>query len=470
MKITLIYPALAQIGFNSFGRGTPTTNLMSLGLGLIGASIKKHTSWDVDLIDLRKVSGWDQFTNELIQKASDVVGIYVNTVNVDFAIHCAKIAHQNKKIVIMGGPHATLSPQELIDTGFVNHIIVGEGEITIVDMLEKIEAGSEIDTIVQGEKIENLDDLPFTDRNLFDFKGRLKRTTGIFPFPQRYVGVIGSRGCSYNCAFCQPLERKIFGNKVRFRSVENIIQEIKHLKDQYQVNFVMFQDDLLTQWKDWVMDLCGEMKKVDIAWGGLSRANTLDEDIIKAMRDSKCKILQFGFESGSQKMLNFLKKGATVEQNITAAKLCRDHGILIFANYMMGIPTETGEDLEATYNMMKEMNAEIHSANYFSPIPGSNLYSYCEENDLIKAESYEMFARGAIDNKVQGIDYDRLGEFKRRIDKWNPKWYSESHYLSCVFQRWSGLIGEGHFLQVFKEFVTHTPLLNTPLRWIYPKS
>src|SRR3990172_7361564 len=109
MKISLVYPGIAQIGFKSFGKGTPTTNLMSLGLGYIAASIKKHTSYEVDLIDLRRLNGWDDFTVELNARSCDVVGIYTNTVNVEYAMKCAAIARQNKKIVICGGPHATLS-------------------------------------------------------------------------------------------------------------------------------------------------------------------------------------------------------------------------------------------------------------------------------------------------------------------------------------------------------------------------
>jgi radical SAM superfamily enzyme YgiQ (UPF0313 family) len=166
-------------------------------------------------------------------------------------------------------------------------------------------------------------------------------------------------------------------------------------------------------------------------------------------------------------MLNVLRKGTRVEQALKAASLCREHGILIFANYMMGIPTETEEDLEATYNLMKEINPEIHAANYFSPIPGSNLYEYCKDNDMINATSYDMFVRGAVDNKVKGVNYKLLGQFKERIERWSPAWYSEGYYASCILKRWTGLIRHGHILHTLKEFVTHTPFLNAPIRGIY---
>ena len=467
MKITLIYPGIAQIGFKSFGRGTPTTNLMSLGLGYLGASIKKNTTWNVDLIDLRKMNNWENFTENLKQKSCDVVGIYVNTVNFDFATKCAEIAHKLGKIVIMGGPHAAWAPHELEEYNFVDHLITGEGEYTIVDVLEKLEKGSEITRVISGAQVEDLDQLPFPDRELFDIDDRLNNCKGIFPFPHRYLGIIGSRGCSYNCAFCQPLERKLFGRKVRFRSVKNIINEVAFLKKKYRAEFIMFQDDLLTQQKDWIIDLCSELKKLKIDWGGLSRVDTLDAEIIRAMTDSRCKVLQFGFESGSQRILKLLRKGTTVDQALNAAKLCKDNGILIFANYMMGIPTETEKDLEATYNLMKEINPEIHAANYFSPIPGSNLYEYCKDNDLISTGTYEMFVRGAIDNKVKGIDYDLLARYKQKIDVWTPVWYSKGYYASSVLKRWIGLLKQWHLFHVLKELVHYTPFLNTPVNNLY---
>lgn len=203
--------------------------------------------------------------------------------------------------------------------------------------------------------------------------------------------------------------------------------------------------------------------------GGLSRVNTLDEDIVKAMRDSGCKVLQFGFESGSQRVLNFLRKGTNVEQALKAARLCRDNGILIFANYMMGIPLETETDLKATLNLMKEINPEILAANYFSPIPGSSLYEYCKERDLITATSYDMFVRGAVANKIRNVDYGLLDEYKKKIDKWSPPWYTESYYAQCVLKRWKGLFKHGHILHTAKELVTHTPflkaLIQKPYQW-----
>jgi anaerobic magnesium-protoporphyrin IX monomethyl ester cyclase len=466
VKITLIYPGIAQIGFESFGRGTPTTDLMSLGLGYIGASIKKSTKNEVDLIDLRKLKGWDDVKRELRERSCDIAGIHTNTVNFEYAMKCAEIAHQMGKTVIAGGPHATLDPQELIDTGNVDHIITGEAEITIIDVLKRLERGLHVDKVIQGQPVENLDDLPFPERDLFGLDKRLK-LPGIFPYPTRYVGVLASRGCGFNCKFCQPLERKIFGKKLKFRSIENVLKEVVLLKEHYGADFIMFQDDQLTQNKGWLLDLCAELKKVGIDWGALARVDTVNEQIIKTMREAGCLVLQFGFESGSQRILDFLRKGAKVEEAIETARHCRENSMLIFANYMLGIPTETEADIEDTYRLMRTINPEIHAASYFSPIPGSDLYEYCKEKGLINVTSYDMYARGAVGNKLKGVDYKALGRMKKKIEKRTPAWYQESYYASCVIKRWKGLIKQGHYIHMLKEFVTHTPILDKTIGGLY---
>ena len=458
MKITLIYPGIAQIGFGSFGRGTPTTNLMNLGMGYLAACIKANGGHTVDLIDLRKLKGWDDFKRDLKERSPDIVGIYTNTVNFDFAMKCAEIAHGQGLTVLAGGPHATLDPRALLDTGHVNHVISGEGERSIVDVLDRLNRGLPVEAVVNGIAVDDLDSLPFPDRDLFDLEGALK-LPGIFPFPPRYVGVLASRGCSFNCSFCQPLERLIFGKKIKFRSVDNILREIRFLKDRYRADFIMFQDDQLTQNKKWLLDLCAELKTAGIRWGALARVDTVDEQILASMKDSGCVVLQFGFESGSQRILDFLRKKATVEEARTAARLCRDHKILIFANYMMGIPTETPEDLEATYRLLKEINPEIHAGSYFSPIPGSDIYEYCRDNELIAVTSFEMYVRGAVDNKLRGIDYRLLGEYKEKIERCTPSWLQEGHYAACVLTRWMELLKQGHGFQSLKELIVHTPFL-----------
>lgn len=279
MKVTLIYPGIASIGFNSLCKGNPSTNLTGLGLAYLGASIKEKTHHQVDLIDLREMTGWDHFTSELSSRNSRLVGIHTNTVNFDFAIKCAEISKTLKKIVIVGGPHATLAPQDLLDTGYVDHVVTGEGETTFPTVLDRIESGEEIDKVIPGEPVEDLDQIPFPDRDLYNMR-RILNSQGIYPYPHRYVGIITSRGCSFNCSFCQPMERTLFGRKIRRRSVKNVIDEVVHVVDKYKANFIMFQDSTFTVNTTWILDFCHKIADLKIKWGCQTRIDALDEEVI----------------------------------------------------------------------------------------------------------------------------------------------------------------------------------------------
>jgi radical SAM superfamily enzyme YgiQ (UPF0313 family) len=463
VKVTLIYPGIAQIGFNSLCKGTPATNLVGLGLAYLGASIKEKSNHKVDLIDLREMRDWDHFTAELRSRESDLVGIYVNTVNYDFAVKCAEIARGLKKKVVGGGPHATLSPTALLDTGFFDHIIKGESEITFPKVLADLESGKEVGCEVHGESVTNLDNIPFPARDLYNMN-KILNSPGIFPYPHRYIGIITSRGCPFSCSFCQPMEKNLFGKKTRQRSLSIVIYEVEYVIDKYKANFIMFQDSVLTIRKSWVLELCEKMDNLGIRWGCQTRVDTIDEDTIRALSEGGCVVIMFGFESGSERILKLLGKRTLPEQALEAVRLCRKYDIMVFANYMLGVPTETISDLEDTLYMLKKIRPEIHAPSYFSPIPGSDLYEYCRDRDLIIADRYESLVRSAFGSKIKGINYKQLDVFRKKMGKWKTPWYKQKNYALCLFRRWLELLKEGFTFQIVKEFLLLSPLLEIPIK------
>lgn len=466
MRITFVYPGIAVIGFNSLATGGHDTISVNMGMGYISAYLKQNSNHKTDLIDLRDLKSWEHFEDELKGRNSDIVGIYTNTVNYLNSMKCAQIAKKLGKTVICGGPHATLVPNELLETSFVDCVITGEGELSFLEVVNKLEKKEPIDRIVVGKKIENLDEIPFPDRDLYNM-GKILSGPGIYPYPNRYIGVLGSRGCHYNCSFCQPLEKNIFGKVVRKRSVDNIIAEVKYLIDKYKVNFIMFECDTLTVYKDWTLELCAKMKELNIKWGAQSRVDKFSEDVARALSDAGCMVVFFGFESGSQRILNLLRKGTKPEQAIEASRLCKKYGILIFANIMLGMPTETEDDLKATYDMIKTIKPELFSPSYYSPIPGSDLYNYCKEKDLIKVTSYEGFVRNALNEKIKGVDYSMVGRYKDAMGKETVSWLDNKGYRQQVVDRWKLLIREGYHLRAIKEFIYYTPVINKPFKVVY---
>lgn len=461
MRITLVYPGIAMIGFDSLGGNCHDTISINLGMAYLSSYIKKNSSHTVDLIDLRDISGWDSFESQLEKRNPDIVGIYCNTVSYDFSLKCAEIAKSQERIVIMGGPYPTLYPHLLIDSGFVDTVISGEGEVSFLNAINDIAAGIQIDKVIQGERIDNLDDIPFPDREIYNMD-RILDSPGIFPYPNRYIGVIASRGCRYNCSFCQPLERTIFGHKVRMRSVANIIREVEEIIEKYNAKFIMFECDTLTTEKEWALSLCSQMKRLGIKWGAQSRVDTIDSELANAMSDAGCMVLFLGFESGSPRILEFLRKGIKPQHSIKAANVCRDNKILIFANYMLGIPTETKDDLDMTYQMIKNIKPELHSPSYFAPIHGSYLYDYCRDRDLIKITSCEGFVRNPINEKLKGVDYKLLERYREYLTRYRKEWWQESYFFKYVISRWLFLIRRGYLKTFVIEIVTYTSLLMIP--------
>lgn len=315
---------------------------------------------------------------------------------------------------------------------------------------------------MEGEKINNLNDIPFPDRDLYNMK-KILGGPGIYPYPSRYIGIMASRGCYYNCAFCQPLEKMIFGRKVRKRSVENIIIEVKEVIKKYDANFIMFECDTLTTRKSWALELCKEMKKIPVVWGAQSRADTIDDELAAAMHDAGCIVLFIGFESGSQRILNILNKGITPKHSVEAGKVCRRNKILIFANYMLGIPTETVEELEMTYRLLKTIKPELHSPAYFSPIPGSDLFDYCKKHDLIKTVGFDKYVRNPTHEKIKGIDYRLLGRYQDKMANCKKTCWTEFYFAKRVCARLVFLLKNGYIKTAVRELIISFGGIGYPL-------
>ena len=413
MKIVLIDPGLGEGGFGCFGK-VHALSQINHGLCLISAYAKSKGYKNIRLIDPRRLKGWDQFRGEIVRERPDVAGITMMSCDFNIAKKAIDIIKHvsSQTRVIVGGVHPTVATEEVQISPKIDHIIVGEGEISFVNLLDSIGGKNSRERVVIGVK-PNLNDLPFEDRELYDYRVTIGLTNfpGVFKPPM--VGMITSRGCPFDCSFCAPHARIMFGKKVRFRSVGHVIEELKILRNKYNFKSIQFFDYSFTLSPEWVYEFCDKYQKEDFKaqiWAN-SRTDLIcrHEDAIKRLREAGLRMLAIGFESGSQRMLDFMNKGTTLEQNIKAIEFCRKCGIVVRGLFILGLPTETREDVMATLRFIKKAKPDIYSFSYFTPMPGSYLYEYCKRNNLSLIKSHDELAiMGPSLPKIKGVDYQYL--------------------------------------------------------------
>ncbi len=414
MKVTLVWSAGGPKGFDSVGQGMDG-GWMGHGLALLGACAK-GAGHEVNLLDRRALKGWEHYRQELERRAPDVVGFTMLSVDFNAVMRGIELAKEVKPdtITVVGGPHPTLALEEVLANPQVDHIITGEGEISFVELLDKLERGRGSPRVIPGIRPE-LDELPFADRDLYLDEWRRMGYEVASPevpvvpeLPPPFVTIIAGRGCRYNCSFCKPGEDLLFGKRVRRRNVENVIAELKLLRERYAFQSMMIHDDTLTEDREWVRKFCLGYRRAGFTQPFFcqTRADHVvrREEMVKLMAQTGLRGFFIGFESGSDRILRFIRKGTTVAQNLEAARICRKYGILIWANYMLGLPTETREEIWQTVRMLKRIDPDYYSPAFYTPYPGNDLYDYCMEHDLSLVTDHNGYARNPTEPKIKGHD------------------------------------------------------------------
>ncbi|HOG47372.1 MAG TPA: radical SAM protein [Anaerolineae bacterium] len=414
MRVTLIYPGIGGKGFNSLGQGMDS-GWIGHGLAILAACARQAGA-EVDLIDLRALPDWETFRSEVARRRPDVVGVSMMSADYNPGMRALEIVRQVNPAIrtCVGGPHPTICLGEVQDSPLIDHIFPGEGEVSFPEALRTWMSGGAVPRIVPPVQ-PDLDAVPYADHELFLAEWRrwgYALDSPEAPFvpelPAPFVTIIAGRGCIYNCSYCQPAERHIFGRMVRRRSVPNVIAELTELRERYRFNSFMFHDDCLTEDREWVIAFCRAYQEAGFTQPFFcqSRADIIvkNEDMVALMAQAGLRGYLIGFESGSDRVLRFIRKGTKVWQNLRAAEICRKYGIAIWANYMLGLPTETEDEMRATIAMLKKMDPDYYSPAFYTPHPGSDLFAYCEEHGLSLITSHDSYRRNPTEVKIKGHD------------------------------------------------------------------
>jgi radical SAM superfamily enzyme YgiQ (UPF0313 family) len=366
---------------------------------------------------------WKKLADIVSQTAPMAVGISYYTPLKCTVERVAELVREiNRDIKIIAGAfHPTFCPEEVMQNPDIDFVIRGEGEIPLLSLVKELKKASPKWETVPGiyyrdrdgqvrnnpgvDFLHNLDELPFLARDLV-----LNCDYNIY----RVHCISSARGCPYTCSFCA--DRRLWGGRVRRRSVDNVIEELKLLEDTYKVDFVDFDDGTFTFDRKYLQAFCNSLinQGLDINWRCTARYDNIDTDLLKLMKRANCSGLYFGLESGSDRVLKAIDKKTTVEQIIRVSEMVYDSGIFTATSVIMGLPYETKEDMEATLKLMKRVKTNILDVNSYTPLPGTPLWDSMSEEDK-KNIDWRKVALKSLDNyfsKTMSVD-----DFRRYLSE-----------------------------------------------------
>lgn len=334
----------------------------SLGLGII-ASVLENNGNHIDYIDADALDYDLHETKKEISKYDpDLIGITANFFMWKQAVNTANICkeiHPDTPIVL-GGPQATIYPRECYETGVFDHVVVGEGEYSILNLNKPI---------IHSKPIEDLDTIPFPARHLMPNEVYRSILSG-----KHFTNIITQRGCPYDCSFCSRLIRG--GRRVRSRSPKNIVSEIEHCISEFGVEEISIHDDTFTIKRDWVLEICRLLikRRIKIEWDCRTRVDLVDQKLLNVMQKAGCIRIHYGVESASMRILNILRKEITPKQTIQAFKWTKRAGVEILAYFMLGSPTETDEEIQGTIDFAKKLEPNHVHFSITTAFPATDLY------------------------------------------------------------------------------------------------
>jgi len=348
-----------------------------LGLLYLAASLLKNGK-TVDLKNYAHMS--DEAAIEDLPPAH-LYGITATSLEI---LHANRFAAKIKQKyhgakVVIGGPGTYA--QEFIDPTVIDSVCFGDGEYAILDMLEDAK-NNQLKPVYYADPIHDLDALPIPARHLIkDHQGG-----DIFAYGKKYAEgqstiIISSRGCPMHCAFCSA-PALTYNNALRFRSPQKIAEEIRHVKENYNVKMFRFSDDFFTANRKRVFELCDAIGPEDVSWRISCRVKPLDVDMVRAMKAAGLKEMSFGIESADPIVLEGLKKQATPEDNVKALELSAKEGITSRALMMIRTPFQRPETIKLNKEFLTNTPIDIVAVTSFVPIPGCDVWANPDDYNI----------------------------------------------------------------------------------------
>lgn len=411
MKVLLLIPPtsldLSYGNLKDFADPNP-----SIGLAYIAAVLQGNgfevviTDGYINQLDLVG------FMKIVKKEKPDIIGISMLTTAASIAMKIVDEIHKKfpEIKIVMGNIHASLFAKDLLKDGYADYIVHREGEYTMLELAQALRDNKSVEGIKglsylnhKGEVvnnelrpfIENLDDLPFPAWDLFSLdKYKTDPRTDMVSGETDMI-VLATRGCPNVCAFCSSHTDKSLGNRYRMRKPKKVVDELEYLNKKYRATVFTFLDLAFPLVKSHGMALCQEI--IDrglgdkIQWHTELRVKPLDQEMLDTMKKAGCRRVIFGIESGTDRIIELCRKNFTTDDVRRAVKMAKKAGLEVDGMFMLGLPTETVEDIERTINFTVELNVRYAILNLFVPYPGCEFYETLSKQGKIHFKEWSDF-------------------------------------------------------------------------------
>lgn len=468
MKVLFVNPPQTASKYKFMGVIAPP-----LGIAYM-AGVLQENNIDVEILDASAEDmDFKDVEKELLKRKPDLVALTALTPTIGRALETAQVVKETlpDSIVVMGGYHPTFNFIETLEDENVDIVIRGEGEYIMLNLVQALENQSSLhdvkgivfedknskEIVVNPEAplIQDLDELPFPALNLLPMK-----KYRLLDMDTHMTTMITTRGCPMQCSFCSSAA--MHGKKIRERSVENIVDEIEYLKTNYDIDTIAFMDDTFTLKKRKVMAICDEILKrnIEIMWGCTSRVDTLDEKLLKKMKEAGCITIFIGVESADQQQLDNMCKNTTIAKIENAFKIAHKLKIRTIASVALGMPGDTKEIMNKTVKFVHKLKPNYAIYSLATPYPGTRFYKEAFEKNLIKIKDWSKYT--LITLILETIDCS-LNDMRKIQAKAFMKFYLRPHYIIRQF------LQDGPYLLKTIFGVIKTALSKTPKNTDYNK-
>ncbi len=381
--------------------------LPPLGIAYIAAVLEKdrHTVKIIDGPAMATVLdyGFSELGKDIHEFQPEIIGLSASTSQVDYAKKTITIIKEvvPNAIIILGGPLISATPDSLLEFPEVAYGAYGEADLTFSVLLQKIENKEPLENVEgviwreQGKVkflkpavVRDLDQIPMPARHLLPM--HIYR-----PSPANYrrtpaTTMMTSRGCPYLCIFCsRPTE----GTQFRYHSAERVVEEMEHLINVYGIKDIQIFDDTFTLVPSRTEKICNLIleKKLDISWNCMTRIDKVTPELLKLMKAAGCYEVGIGIESGSDRVLQFIKKSLTTDKVREGVRWAHTAGLDVRGFFMIGFPTETKEEILQTIEFAKELDVDVAQFMVATPFPGTEMWDIAKKMGTINDDDWSNF-------------------------------------------------------------------------------